>query len=109
MKEEHYTRYTLLENERWPLVEALRRRLCYNANLSLTRQWTGLGTEAEYRGAIKAGLMEFVYETPPSREYGWLRLTEKGAKIVQAWIDQGIGVKDFKVDQYVLSEVTVKD
>lgn len=45
-----------------------------------TKRWLGLGTEAAYRPAIRAGLMVFHDgKTPPPRCMGWLILTKKGA------------------------------
>lgn len=45
----------------------------------LLKRWLGLGTEAEYRPAIKASLMRFHNDkTPAPRYMGWLVLTENG-------------------------------
>ena len=45
----------------------------------LSQRWLGLGTEAAYRPAIQAGLMQWHDgRTPPPRCSGWLVLTEAG-------------------------------
>jgi len=69
------------------LRNALYRYLRFHKGEELTRAWTGLGTAAVYRPVTDAGYMEFIHGTPEPRIDGWLRLTPKGAEIVQAWID----------------------
>lgn len=50
----------------------------------LTARWLGLGTEAAYRPALKAGLMVFHDgQTPPPRCMGWLCLTPAGVNAMQ--------------------------
>ena len=64
------------------LFEAYRRnQMADNVERSkpLTRRWLGLGTEAAYRPALRAGLMQFHDgEIPPPRCMGWLCLTTAG-------------------------------
>ena len=70
------------------LVEALRRYGRFGEGKSLTEAWTGLGSKTTYKPVLDKGYMEFIHEYHP-RCIGWLRLTEKGARIVQAWLDAG--------------------
>ena len=83
------------------LREALRRHECFNVkedrnrdskigwNLEdLQRYWTGLEFKSQYIDSIKAGYMMFDGYVEP-RTQGWLKLTEKGAKIVLAWHNMG--------------------
>lgn len=61
--------------------EAIRRNKLFSHQLqeNLHERWLGLGTEAEYRPVIKAGLMKFFNgNPPPPRCCGWLVLTDKG-------------------------------
>lgn len=72
------------------LLEALRRysRFGKPEGKSLTEAWTGLGSVSEYASCLNSGLM--TYATSPNPGYTtWWRLTEKGAKIVQALLDKG--------------------
>jgi hypothetical protein len=63
------------------MAEALRRsRMPAEKHKPLLQRWVGLGTEAAYRPALRAGLLRWVgSETPRPRIMGWLQLTEKGA------------------------------
>lgn len=86
------------------LCEALRRFECFAVRRDhrqwaiedLLRAWTGLGTAAEYRPVIDAGLMRGAACTsPPARGCpGWWSLTEAGAQIVLAWHEAGYGCGD---------------
>ena len=78
-----YRRETLLQ-------EALRRYVQFRAYAGeeLTDAWTGLGYRTDYKPVLDAGLMEWALRKPAFRCLGWLRLTEAGAKIVQAWLDE---------------------
>lgn len=95
---------TLKAREYRLMQEALRRytmggRIEQLGGDALTEAWTGLGTAAEYRPAVEAGLMEIVpgHGGPPApRVLGWWRLTSKGAKIVQAWLDAGWRSEDYE-------------
>lgn len=72
------------------LLEALRRytRFGIRDKESLTGAWTGLGSMSTYAPCLNAGLM--VCATSPNPGYStWWRLTEKGARIVQAWLEAG--------------------
>jgi len=61
------------------LGEALRRYCLHHAGESLSTAWVGLGTEAQYRPAVDAGLMTWHDgKLPPKRCMGWLVLTKKG-------------------------------
>ena len=91
----------LNKSQYYILMEALRRYIKFNdKNQSITECWTGLGHESYARKVIDAGLMNWSGNHPPSyRCSGWLCLTEKGAKIVSKWIDQGyVNIKFFAVD-----------
>ena len=70
------------------LDEALRRNaLMTQRDKNILSRWLGLGTEAEYRPAIKEGLMVFWdKKVPPPRCMGWLCLTEKGVTILLDYI-----------------------
>ena len=71
------------------LREACRRYLRFHRGSPLTKVWTGLGTATEYAPAVKGGYMARIHD--PNRRYlCWWRLTEKGAAIVQEWIDSGL-------------------
>ena len=70
------------------LIEAARRYSRFANGQSLTEAWTGLGTENEYRAALRGKYMELVHGKNP-RYAVWLKLTPKGAAIVQGWLDQG--------------------
>ncbi len=78
-------------SKQWLITEALRRwRLRsdgdHTGGQALTTAWTGLGSATTYKPAVDAGLMECA--TSPNPGYmTWWRLTEAGAKAVQALID----------------------
>jgi len=79
------------------LLEALRRFTRFvdsegrrTGGDELTRAWTGLGSASAYAPVVNAGLMT-VATSPNPRYSTWWRLTEKGAKVVQHWIDSGYG------------------
>jgi len=78
-------------NQRWLLKEALRRytRFHQAEGKALTGAWTGLGTATEYAPVVQAGYMTVA--TSPNPGYmTWWRLTDKGAEIVQGWLDAGL-------------------
>jgi len=61
----------------------------------LTEAWTGLGTYTTYKPAYDADLM--TYATGPNPGYvTWWKLTNKGAAIVQQWLDQGYTYKNIE-------------
>ena len=70
------------------LFEAYRRNDMadsYEKAKPMNKRWLGLGTEAAYRPAIKAGLMRFFdRRTPPPRCMGWLVLTDDGIKVYES-------------------------
>lgn len=71
------------------LREALRRYIHFYSGWELTDAWTGLGNRSTYKPVLEAGLMEWCATGGPKpRCTGWLRLTETGAVIVQAWLDE---------------------
>jgi len=80
------------------LLEALRRFTMRDRNKTLRYEWTGLGTYAVYRPVIEADLMESI-DAPKlckaRRLDQWWRLTDKGAAIVQLWLDAGYGAEHF--------------
>ena len=69
------------------LAEALR-RCAMHPSEPIVKVWTGLGSYTTYKSTIDAGFMEYIHSPNPSY-IQWFRLTEKGAKIVQNWIDKG--------------------
>lgn len=82
------------------LVEALRRFECFAVRRD-GKEWTmadlqsvctGLGTATDYKPAVNQDLMKVV--NPNKRYYCWWTLTEKGAKIVLYWHEQGYGCGD---------------
>ena len=73
------------------LVDALVRYKAYHDGEALTEAWTGLGTMTAYRQAYDEGYMRPLGTAPIPRTHNWWKLTEKGAAIVQAWLDQGYG------------------
>jgi hypothetical protein len=54
---------------------------------TLTTAWTGLGSATQYKPAVNAGLMECATQLNPGY-LTWWRLTEKGAAIVQKWLNE---------------------
>ena len=64
----------------------------------LTEAWTGLGSERQYRSALHGGYMELVHDRNPGYSV-WLRLTSKGAAIVQVWIDGGFDYHNVEADE----------
>jgi len=60
---------------------------------SLTEAWTGLEYASYAKAVTDAGLMVFIGKYAP-RSLGWMRLTDKGAAIVQKWLDAGYTYKD---------------
>jgi hypothetical protein len=77
-----YNTHSMTTTIKQLLFEAYRRNDMsdpFERRKPMTRRWVGLGTEAAYRPAIKAGLMVFHDGiAPPPRCMGWLCLTEKG-------------------------------
>jgi len=72
------------------LLEALRRytRFGKPEGKTLIGAWTGLGAMTTYAPCLNVGLM--TYATSPNPGYStWWRLTDKGAKIVQVFLDNG--------------------
>ena len=79
----------LNKSEYWILLEALRRYLKFNdQNKSITECWTGLEYSPRAKIVIEKGYMNWVYKKP-YRSPGWLKLTEKGSKIILKWIEEG--------------------
>jgi hypothetical protein len=76
------------KRQREILREALRRYTRFHNGKPLTQAWTGLGPATTYKPAVDGGYMEIVGEPNP-RYNCWWRLTDKGAAIVQAWLDAG--------------------
>lgn len=72
------------------LLEALRRYCSFHPGELLTEAWVGLGTESPYRAAVEGGYMTYHDGKKPfKRCSGWYVLTEKGARIVKQWLDNG--------------------
>ena len=82
---------TLGKNQQWLLKEALRRYTRFHQGEPLTsaHTWTGLGSETQYAPVADAGYMEIATTRNPGYSTWW-KLTEKGAAIVQQWLDEGI-------------------
>jgi len=78
------------------LCEALRRYTRFHNKESLTQAWTGLGFPSEYKMAIKAGLMDYVFDNRTPRIMHWYKLTDRGAEIVQDWLDLGFTYEDIE-------------
>ena len=73
------------------LREAIRRWLAFGINKPILDCWIGLGTEAEYRPAIKAGLMKWVcVAPPPPRCPNWLQLTPEGEDAIREYLNRKI-------------------
>lgn len=88
----------------WNLVEAVRRFTRFGKTYrkpTLTGAWTGLGFKSDYQETVDKGYMvldgqkEFNF-----RSMAWLRLTPKGAEIVQRWLDQGFSYKNIEAGEY---------
>lgn len=80
----------LTSRQRSLLLEAMRRYTLFYPEEELMDAWTGLGHRTTYEPVLSAGLMEWALHEPAFRCMGWLRLTESGGKIVQAWLDEEI-------------------
>lgn len=80
----------LTSRQRSRLLEAKHRYTSFHPEEELTDAWTGLGSRADYKPVLSAGLMEWALHEPALGCMGWLRLTESGAEIVQAWLDEEI-------------------
>ena len=77
------------------MIEALRRYCMFHPGEPLHQAWIGLGTEADYRPAIKDELMKWHdNKQPPPRCAGWLVLTEKGQEVIMRWFANGYYVKN---------------
>ena len=72
------------------LVEALRRRVCFNRDpkKTITEQWTGLGCRTEYKQAETHGYMRIATAPNPGC-MTWWALTPLGAAIVKQWLRRG--------------------
>jgi len=89
MAKHQFRRIHLRQHEHWCLVEALRRRVCFNdLGKSITEQWTGLGTATDYKQAERRGYM-VVATSPNPRHSTWWKLTPLGAAIVRQWLRKG--------------------
>lgn len=90
--------YKLLSKQHTLLCEALRRHTRFNLRdlkKPLNEAWTGLGTYTDYKPAIVADLMTYVHKPNPRCDQWW-KLTDKGAAIVQQWLDQGYTFQDIE-------------
>lgn len=83
------------------LTEAARRYKCHNTQgKSITEAWTGLAYATDAKGALSNGYMRWVSKPHP-RCLGWLQLTDKGAAIVQGWIDtEQIVIENYEITKY---------
>lgn len=70
------------------LLEAMRRYKQFHPGEELAEAWTGLGYYTDYEPVLSAGLMSWVVPGHGRKYMGWLQLTEAGAAIVQAWLDE---------------------
>ena len=78
------------------LIEALRRRLAFaSKNEALKDQWVGLGFENRYKTTINGRYMKWTHGQPYKGTMGWLQLTDKGCKIIEKWIANGVTLEDF--------------
>ncbi len=97
----------LTKRKHWLLCEALRRYCRFHLQdlrRPLIDAWTGLGSYTQYKPALDSGLM--IYATSPNPGYTtWWRLTEKGAKIVQGWLDTGFTHADIEAGRLPPAEV----
>lgn len=86
----------LNKSEYWILLEALRRYLKFNQyNQSITECWTGLETSFTEKSTVEKGYMNFIHGNPYKRCLGWLKLTQKGSKIIEKWIEEGYTELEF--------------
>lgn len=92
------------------LLEALRRRLCFN-NLrqGICEQWTGLGPRSLYAPAVKRGLMEILNHGYATRVSCWWRLTPLGAAVVEAWMRFGYTRGGYGTPRNEMGEVPPQD
>lgn len=84
------------------LLEAARRWLRSadrGRKQALTSEWTGLGSATTYASVLSAGFMIQVEPHPGTTT--WWRLTDKGAAIVQHWIDNGLCSEHFQTDDWI--------
>ena len=92
--------YKLSTNQHYLLCEALRRYTRFNLldlKYPLDKAWTGLGSYTTYKPALNANLMTYIHEPNP-RCIQWWKLTEKGAAIVQNWLDEGFDYHDIEAN-----------
>ena len=80
--------YKLKAKEYDCLVEALRRYTRFHLDKPILACWTGLGFQSDYKQAEENGYMT-IQGRYPKRALAWWLLTEKGAAIVQQWLDWG--------------------
>lgn len=80
--------YKLKTKEYGCLVEALRRYTRFHEDKPILQAWTGLGFRSEYKQAQENGYMR-INGNYSKRCLCWWVLTEKGAAIVQQWLDWG--------------------
>lgn len=87
------------ESIQFNLVEALRRfemqehrpnALTWTVENLVKYKWTGLAYASNMKQTTAKGYMRCACKYPP-RTLGWYLLTEKGAKIVLEWHNQGFG------------------
>lgn len=83
----------LTERQKAYLLEALRRYTRFHNGEELIKAWTGLGSYTQYKSVVDAGLMTRVHAPNPGYMVWW-KLTDKGAAIVQRWLDAGITYKE---------------
>jgi hypothetical protein len=82
------------------LVEALRRELMFsdtdlNRNKSLTEKWLRLGFPSTYKQVVLEGYMSPVFHPTIPKVVNWYKLTKKGAKVIQFWLDQKVTLGNF--------------
>jgi hypothetical protein len=83
------------------LMEALRRYKKFNyGNESMTTAWTGLAYPSHAKSTVESGYMRFLNHRQISRCRDWLILTEKGAKIVSKWMEDGYTKLKFIPDDW---------
>lgn len=76
------------------LLESLRRYTRFHSGEPLTECSTGLGYKSQYEPVLNSGYMTWTYEPPSPRCVGWLKLTDKGAEVVQDWLNRGFSYED---------------
>ncbi len=80
------------------LFEVLRRYTRFNSGESLCNAWVCLGSKTEFKSVNKKYLVPI--DNGIKHAIVWWKLTLKGSKIIQSWLDQGYTHIDIEKGNY---------